>query len=405
MRWTTSKFWVVILLGVFCLSCAYPSERRSPPSPAGMEPQETETEASGEVGEAMGEAGEEAMGEDEENYTIVQVFYATDRKPTGVAEAAGFFGGDRGELSYGLCRVSIPRDHRMGEVERPSIWRLEFREDPERHVVLHAVVPEDPDTFFDRLRARVGRSEAREAFVFVHGYNVGFADAARRTAQITYDLGFEGAPIFYSWPSKGQPAAYPRDETNIQYTQPHLKRFLREVATRSGAETIHLIAHSMGNRGLTRALVELTAEGGAAVRSRFHQIVLAAPDIDAEVFRRDIAPKLVAEDSRVTLYASSRDRALLASREFHDYPRAGEAGDSLVPIEGIDIVDASKIETDFLGHSYFADSGSVISDLVCLLFGNRAPGERGLVPVETPHGIFWRFLPSRPFDRAACRIR
>ena len=35
--------------------------------------------------------------------------------------------------------------------------------------------------------------------MFVHGFNVSFADAARRTAQIAYDLAF-GGPGALSWP-------------------------------------------------------------------------------------------------------------------------------------------------------------------------------------------------------------
>ena len=41
----------------------------------------------------------------------------------------------------------------------------------------------------------------RERYETHHG--VTFKDAARRTAQMAYDLGFPGAPVFYSWPSAG----------------------------------------------------------------------------------------------------------------------------------------------------------------------------------------------------------
>jgi Alpha/beta hydrolase of unknown function (DUF900) len=34
----------------------------------------------------------------------------------------------------------------------------------------------------------VAASPSRDAFIFVHGYNVSFPDAARRTAQIAFDL-------------------------------------------------------------------------------------------------------------------------------------------------------------------------------------------------------------------------
>ena len=146
------------------------------------------------------------------------------------------YGGDRGELELGTCEVSIPKDHQVGELESPSVLRLEFREDPERHVVLLGVHPAAGRRVLCRS-AGVRRAIAgKEAFVFVHGYNVGFETAARRTAQIAYDLKFDGAPIFYSWPSQEGLLAYTVDETNVVWTVPHLKEFLLGVRQAVGGQ-------------------------------------------------------------------------------------------------------------------------------------------------------------------------
>src|SRR5690606_2009371 len=91
-------------------------------------------------------------------------------------------------LELGVCEVTIPPDHRVGQVESPSILRFEFSEDPEKHVILARVVRLPDDRYFSALRETVARSSAKQAFVFVHGYNVGFDDAVKRTAQIAYDL-------------------------------------------------------------------------------------------------------------------------------------------------------------------------------------------------------------------------
>jgi hypothetical protein len=128
------------------------------------------------------------------SYATVRVFFATDRNLTSSADPKEMFGTERSALRYGTSEVSIPRNHRMGELEAPSILRLEFREDPAKHVVLQKTSVTSEDAFYADLAARVRRSETANAFVFVHGYNVTFEDAARRTAQITYDLGFDGAP-------------------------------------------------------------------------------------------------------------------------------------------------------------------------------------------------------------------
>ncbi|HEY8360578.1 MAG TPA: alpha/beta hydrolase, partial [Ramlibacter sp.] len=68
----------------------------------------------------------------------------------------------------------------------------------------------------------------------------------------------------------------------------------------SDAPNVYLTAHSMGNRAQTRALVSLLAEK-PTLRSRLkEEVILTAPDIDADVFRRDIAPALVKAGRPVT---------------------------------------------------------------------------------------------------------
>lgn len=325
------------------------------------------------------------------DYAVVKTFFATDRRLTGQSTPDKMFDGARGVLRYGSCEVSIPRDHRMGELEAPSIWRLEFRQDPAKHVVLLSTAVQAKDAYFADLAARVRSAPDRSAFVFVHGYNVSFADAARRTAQMTYDLGFEGAPVFYSWPSQGATPAYTVDEANVEWAQANLRSFLEDFFDRSEAQHVYLIAHSMGNRALTRALADLLA-AKPAVRERLTEVILAAPDMDAEVFKRDIVPALVSAGRPVTLYASSGDMALAASRKVHGYARAGDSGHGLVVLPGLETIDATGVDTSLLGHSYFADTRTVLSDMHALIRSGLRPAQRaGLVGVQSGDGGYWEF--------------
>jgi esterase/lipase superfamily enzyme len=285
------------------------------------------------------------------------------------------YGPERGKLELGTCEVSIPKLHEVGELESPSVLRLEFHEDPNRHVMLLGVRPEPADRFFADLRECVGRSKQKSAFVFVHGYNVSFEDAARRTAQIAYDLKFEGAPIFFSWPSQAGILSYAVDETNVSWAAPHLLSFLTEVAQQSGAQRIHLIAHSMGNRALTSALRDLSLMQKSD-RPTFDEVVLTAPDIDADIFVNDIAPAIVKTARRVTLYSSSNDEALIVSKKVHGYPRAGDSGSQLVVLPGIDTVDVSAVDTSLLGHTYYGDNSTVLADIFELLNASKPADQR-----------------------------
>ena len=328
----------------------------------------------------------------EDGYAVVTVYYGTDRQATGERTPSTWFGGDRGTLSFGTCEVSIPLGHQLGELESPSWLRLEFTEDPREHVVLLGIEPQDQQRFLRQLAARVAADPKRRAFVFVHGYNVGFADAARRTAQIAYDIGFRGAPILYSWPSQDGLVSYTVDENNARWTEPDLTRFLRAVLTDTPAEEVYLIAHSMGNRPLTSAFIELKRQQ-PALAARVREVILTAPDIDADVFRNELAPKMAAGGTRLTLYASADDKALLASKKVHGYPRAGDAGAGIVVLSSVETVDASGVDTSFLGHSYFAETRSVLADILLLVREGRRASERtaSLVEVLIEAGRYWRF--------------
>jgi esterase/lipase superfamily enzyme len=309
-------------------------------------------------------------------YTEVSVFFGTDRQRVADAPNGARFGVEPDELVYGVCRVSIPRDHRMGEIERPSKFLFWQKEAPEKHVVVMNTQTLSVDAFFASIASRFDGAPVKKALVFVHGYNVSFDEAARRTAQIAYDLSFPGAPMFYSWPSQGNEDDYGADETVIEWTKPHLTAFLSSILARTDASEIYLIAHSMGNRALTQAFVDTLRDATAADKARVRALILAAPDIDARVFRRDIAPALVATGTPTTLYASSKDWALTLSKRFHKWVRAGDIEGALPAFDGIDTIDASSVATDFLGHSYIGDSASVLSDVFEIIHENRRAAER-----------------------------
>lgn len=306
-----------------------------------------------------------------------------------------------GRVELGVCEVTIPRTHERGHLESPSILRLEVREDAAKHVVLSKTERLATEPFYELLRQRVQQSPRKELFVFVHGFNVQFEDAARRTAQIHHDLQFEGAPIFFSWPANNKSLlTYPADETTITWSTPHLKQFLLEVVQQSGAQSVNLIAHSMGNRALTEALKEIELEFRGQSRL-FNHVVLAAPDIDAGDFLQ-IADKMQLTANHVTLYASSRDDALRVSQLLHRGPRAGDSGRGLVVVPGIDTIDVTAIDTSPWGHIYYGASDPVLQDLQMLFHHSHPPQERRwLSPAQRGGVTYWIFEATQTAARNA----
>lgn len=329
---------------------------------------------------------------DDPSYVKIPIFFATDRSMD--ADAADFedrFGNGRSSLKYGITNVSVPKIHKVGEIETPSIWKLEFWEDPSKHFMVHSIKTMDKESYFRKLANRVAKSGDKSSFLFVHGYNVSFIDAAYRTAQITYDLKFDGAPVFYSWPSKASVEGYTNDEATIEWAKFNMEQFLTDYLSRSEAEEIYLIAHSMGNRGLTRALLSVLGEK-PELAEKIREVILAAPDIDAEVFRRDIAPKMVKTINKpITLYVSSNDLALEASYRVHGYRRAGDSTDGILLVDGVETIDASEVDTSFLGHSYIAESQTILDDINDMIqTARRAFLRKTLVEKQQNGTAFWK---------------
>jgi esterase/lipase superfamily enzyme len=92
--------------------------------------------------------------------------------------------------------------------------------------------------------------DERHALIFVHGYNVSFENAALRAAQIGFDLSIKGVMAFFSWPSQGTVDGYLADGATIEVSEDMIADFMTDFVERSNATTVHIIAHSMGNRGV-----------------------------------------------------------------------------------------------------------------------------------------------------------
>jgi esterase/lipase superfamily enzyme len=330
-------------------------------------------------------------------YAIIPVYFATDRVRTDGNRLAEYFAGGREpgvrpSLSYGVAFVSIPRDHRMGLVERPKFWRLERTARPDKHVMLLSIKSYARKDFLAAVDSALHAEANQTALLFIHGYRVTFADAITRTAQVCYDLNWTGIPIAYSWSSHGELKHYIADEASADATVPMLREILESLVRAKHMSLLHAVCHSMGARIFSKAIAGLPANRKAKAPA-VNEVVLSAPDIDAQEFG-NLAPAMRARCDRLTLYASSKDLALAASRKLHDFPRAGESGPNIVVLpELLDTIDATAVDTNLIGHSYYGDNSSIIADIYSVMTERKSPPRFGLRPEDSTRGRYWRFQP------------
>lgn len=322
---------------------------------------------------------------------VQPVWFGTNRSPL---PEGGFGTARHGHTTLGRVLVHVPEAHRFGSAGS-SFWqrlrRFDLRDDRLR---VQAVEPRTSEAFYAELQAEMQAArdagEAPQALVFLHGFNVSFEEAAIRAAQLGVDLSVPGATAFFSWPSRGTVAAYPVDEASIEASEAAITAFLVDFAARCGADKLHLVAHSMGNRGLLRALQRVAANAQTRGQLKFGQIFLAAPDVDRELFL-DLAHLYPQHAERVTLYASDADRAVHASSKLHGAPRAGYFAPYTVA-QGVDTVAVPDFDIDLLGHSFFAQAEGLLHDMHDLLRHGEPPNRRQRLQAVVHEGAcYWRF--------------
>lgn len=317
-------------------------------------------------------------------FRTVNVFFGTNRVVDEARPPAERFPGAYApEVTYGRADVTIPARHKIGKLETPWFGKPA----KSRHVVLDAVATLGPAAFATDVGRAALDAPAAELLVFVHGYNVTFEEAARRAAQFTHDMSFPGVVVLFSWPSAGKVMRYFADEDSAAKSALPLSNFLRTLE--GGPWTrVHVVAHSMGNRVV---VASLTREGASALP--FSRIAFVAADIDADLFAQRVPAlrEVVTRgpDGSLSTYVTNGDRALMLSRWFHKTIRLGYIVGDPFHAEGLDTIDATAVDSSLLGlgHSYFGQQRSVLTDLGLLVREGLRPAARGLRPIRQ----WWAF--------------
>ncbi len=288
--------------------------------------------------------------------------------------------------------MHLPRGAKQKSAGLTVPWRKKTSDDAISASVTASQLPYEK--FFYGVGDQVQRSRQHDLLLFVHGFNVDFDSAVISAAQLAWHMPFNGAVVTYCWPTQGGIRNYSADEPINRAAVAPFTEFLESLFSELPEETrITIVVHSMGNRIVMDALSRMPPPSGA---KPIAQVALCAPDVGREDFRR-WAPGVLAQSERVALYSNASDTALIASKGLHAESRAGDAWDPVI-VPGIEIVDCSRVDLSFMGHSYFGENRDVLSDLFMLVKEQRPADKRPhLERRETETGAeYWAFQRSAP---------
>jgi esterase/lipase superfamily enzyme len=295
----------------------------------------------------------------------VDLLVATTRAP--VLQPPGvMFGGSRGRgLDFADIVVSIPPDaaRRPGDVPLPA----SAPGNSERDFTILRADRMDLAQAKANFNARIKRTPERRVLIFVHGYNTRFEEAVYRFAQIVHDARVNVAPVLFTWPSGGNLTDYVYDRDSALYSRDALETVLQALVNDPAVDSISILAHSMGNYLTMESLRQMSIRD-RGLSPKIRDVMMAAPDIDIDVFRRQIAEiDAGPRPADFTLFVSRDDRALgVSSFLARDSTRLGALDPTQEPYRSIleksrvQVVDLTHIgSTDFTNHSKFA-SGEVV---------------------------------------------
>lgn len=268
------------------------------------------------------------------------------------------------DFQYGRVDVQLP-DYVEKNEKRPP-WFLRWQE--ANRIRLEQVITQNPHEFWPNILEPLEEEET-EALLYIHGYRDTFFRAARGAATIAARLQINGPTVLFSWPAQAYYLGYLVDGNKIDQSREMIAEFIRDFASRTDASKIHVVAHSMGNRGLIEALNHLGKQC-----PKLGQIILAAPDVDRTIFLNRTGI-LKAASARATLYASKWDVAVGLSRLLHLANRAGYSPEPTVS-DNFDSMLVRGFDCGIIGHSYHANSPEVIEDMREVMHHGLPPGER-----------------------------
>jgi esterase/lipase superfamily enzyme len=273
------------------------------------------------------------------------------------------FSGDRArERSRYHLVVSVPpdRNRKIGEVQ----WPRQSPPNPRTDFVTLKAEDMDEAELDKWFSSVAGRKH--KLFVFVHGFNSTFPEAAYRLAQIVHDSGMEAAPVLFTWPSRGRVLDYAYDAVSAAYSRDALEYVLTRAATDPNVSDITVMAHSLGNWVMMEALRQMSIRHGR-IYPKIKNVIMAAPDLDVDLFRSELQ-QIGSPRPRTTILVSQDDKALAFSKSIGgNVARVGELNPDLPQYKSklaqynIVVINLTKLKSgDPFNHSKFAESPEII---------------------------------------------
>lgn len=268
---------------------------------------------------------------------------------------------------------------------------------------------------FTELYKAMSGQHGGDLLFFIHGFNNNLAEVLTCVCELEKKYVDDRSPIkhivFFTWPAMKKILRYRNDAKDAELSGYTLARcylmlidffqamFLKTPGSKAEplkpcGHNIHLLAHSMGNRVLEHMLIELYHQKGENLTALFKEVILAASDVDWQVFESPRAfYNLINICQRSTVYFHTGDVALLVSETTKNaYNRLGKYGfrdfhkvpSHVYSVDCSGVSDQKGLGSKVISHAYYVESDNVAEDIVLVLQGVNAEDFVGLTRNPIP---------------------
>lgn len=195
---------------------------------------------------------------------------------------------------------------------------------------------------------------------YVHGYKTSFETSVLDAQELAAGIDFQGQTLAFSWPSKDALIDYGYDRESAMWSRDALQDVFEALARNPAGGQLNIVAHSMGALLTLETLRQLWALSGSTdLAARIGAIVLAAPDIDVDLFATSLK-RIGPLATHITVIGSTRDRALAFSGQMAGgVARVGASVRAQLEPLGVKVVDASDYGWGIIGHDVFLSNKDV----------------------------------------------
>jgi esterase/lipase superfamily enzyme len=343
---------------------------------------------------------------------IYRFFYVSNRTlGAGSGSPEERFINERQEnLKFGRFDTQIKPTLGLGMIINPTDW---FQNE---ELIVNDVSELDRNAFIKEIREQIEKSPHRSLLVLVQGYRNSFPMTLRMSAFVGHVLDINTPVLVFDWPGDQGSGirGYRRAQQIARVSGAELAQTLKMVIQEIQPDKLWLLANSMGGQVVTDAFSLLyQQEDLADVQTEIDDVVLTAPDVGQQEFDQQFKHEITALTRDLTVYASSNDRALLASRIVNRQSRLGtNPPDILNPDQtqatadilklvdpdkrNITLVDVTPVNRTRNFHNFSLETPEFFDDLFLRLTNDETPQNRRLYPFYNSNGaVFWVLTQSR----------